>query len=147
MPCKLQRVESFPSLQKLFTPQQSGTMTPLWNANNEEPFEVKYIYEGTLYPRTTKGPYKHTIRSGHLFFLSGEALIVHRPHGLNKYCEDYLVPRTRIALPVNEEYCLIGLGNTESIFINICNYAWLPGDRETVVPDFSTYNFAQWGIR
>ena len=133
-----------PSQQKQFSLQQSGTMTPLWNSINEEPFDIKYIYLGSIYPKTIKGPYRHTIRSGYLYLLTGEILLTHQIR--DGFCEDYLLPGKRIYLNNGTGYCLIGLGCSVSTFLNICDHPWQPGDRETEVPDFSSYDFKQWGI-
>ena len=144
--CQLvSKIESFPSLQKSFTPQQSGVMIPLYSNLTDPFFAVKYIYAGTVFSRALKGPYLHTKRSGNLILLEGEILLVHQ-NG-NSFCEDYLIPFTQIQLPVNTGYCIIGLGKETSTFINICNYAWQPGDQETIVPDFSNYDFKKWGIK
>jgi len=136
------RIESFPSLQKSFTPQQSGVMIPLYF--EDETFKIKYVYAGTVFSRALKGPYLHTIRSGNLILLKGEILVVHQEE--NTFCEDYLTPLMTITLPVNVGYCIIGLGKETSTFINLCDYSWKPGDLETIVPDFSGYDFKKWGI-
>ena len=105
--CKyISKIDSFPSLQKSFTPQQSGLMIPLYSDQIDAPFEIKYIYAGTIFPRTIKGPYLHTIRSGRLTVLDGEILVVHELND-KKLCEDYLTPMTQIYLHANLGYCLI----------------------------------------
>lgn len=136
------RIESFPSLQKHFSPCQSGTMIPLFSGVG-----IKYVYAGTIYPGVTKGPYQHTIRNGKLCLLSGEMLLVHKQPNEIKFCEDYMVPLNACDLSRDDQYCLIGLGKEPALFVNMCDYAWQPGDNETIVPDFSSYNFAQWGIK
>jgi hypothetical protein len=119
-------------------------MVPLYPNLISSSFEVKYIYSGTVFSRALKGPYLHTKRSGNLILLEGEILVVHQDK--DSFCEDYLLPFTQIQLLVNTGYCIIGLGKQTSTFINICNYAWEPGDNETIVPDFSNYDFKKWGI-
>jgi len=84
------------------------------------------------------------MRSGYLYLVNGEMLVVHQEG--TGFCEDYLVSGRRIYLSKRTGYCLIGLGKEVSSFINICNYTWQTGDSETSVPDFSGYNFKQWGI-
>lgn len=139
-------IECFPSLQKTLSPQQNGEMIPLFHGD-ESSFNISYVYAMTLFPRTLKGPYQHKKRSAKLYLLSGKALLVHRDPKIGIYCEDYLVPTSTVFLPVEEEYCLIGMGQDVSMFINLCDHPWRPAELETTVPNFSDYDFSKWGLK
>ena len=149
MSCRLniEHVKRYQSRQTVITGKLNGVMMPLWSNLIDEPFEINFIYYGTVWPFSIKGPYRHTKRSAYFYMLSGKMCLVHRSGEKENFCEHIIEPDAKIYMPIDEEYCLVCIGDKTAHFLNICDYAWREGDNEQQMADFSKYDFTKWGIK
>ena len=144
---QIKKIKSYPAYSKILPKQLNGVMSPLWNENDESGIIPKMVYVTTVLAGTTKGPYCHTKRRGCLFLISGKIIFLYKFPGEIQFHEEEVDSNENlmmIEVPKNLEYAIIGLGTQDALLVNICDYPFIAGDNETIIPDFGGYNFSKW---
>jgi len=144
---QIKKIDSYPTYSKILPKQLNGMMCPLWKDYDEVKIVPRMVYAISILPRTVKGPYCHTKRRGLLCLIQGKAVFVYKSPEEDQFHVKEMDSKESlmmIEIPKNLEYAIIGLGAQESLFVNICDYPFIPGDNETTIPNFGGYDFSKW---
>lgn len=125
----------------------NGRIIPLWKDYEFPAMKLKFVYYTTGAPGTTKGPYMHTKRNGLVSVIQGKVILVYKETLKDKAYQELTIDADKkpqsIYIPKNTPHCFINIGQKELVLVNICDYAWKPGDNEDQKPDFSDYDFSK----
>lgn len=130
------------------TSKSSGIMTPLWKDYEFSKLTPRFVYHTTCNPGTTKGPFIHTKRSSLLSVIHGHIVLIYKETPSSKDYKEIEIDANKqpqsIYIPKNTPNCIVNIGSGTAVFVSVNDHAWRPDDNETVIADFSDYDFSKW---